>query len=287
MKQIQMALNGLQSLPEEVADLNLDGRIQRAVELLRLHEPEEGYYVAFSGGKDSTAIKWLVEQAGVKFEAWYNNTTIDPPELVRFIKKQHPDVQWNQPEMPMMTMVATAPKVPPTRSGRWCCSVYKEGGGSGRVKVMGVRAAESKRRAMNWRELAEDMHGNPTICPIVYWSDAHVWELLKGRQVPYCTLYDEGFTRLGCVGCPLSPGSQAAEFARWPNYERNWKKAIIANWEKWHNVPRQRDGKPRYHTKFKTGEEFWQWWLTAKSPDLFREDCQSGMLWTNQELDDS
>lgn len=263
--------------------------------LLRLHEPEEGYYLAFSGGKDSVAIEYLARLAGVKFDKRYNSTTIDPPELIRFIKKYHPDAIWNFPEMPMMTMVATAPKVPPTRNGRWCCSVYKEGGGKGRVKVMGVRAAESKRRALNWREIAEDMHGSPTVCPIVYWTDAHVWELIKANNVPYCSLYDEGFTRLGCVGCMLNPGSQDTEFARWPNYERNWKKSIVANWEKWHNVPRQKDGLPRYQAKFKSGEEFWQWWRTAKAPegepdpykemDLFREDCQSGLLWTNQEGD--
>lgn len=278
------SLPGLETQRDIVGSLNLSERVERAIELLRLHEPPDGYYLAFSGGKDSIVIKHLATLAGVKFDAWYNNTTIDPPELVRFIKKQHPDVQWNMPKMAMMTMVATAPKVPPTRSVRWCCSEYKEKGGHGRVKIMGVRAAESKSRAKNWREMAEDMHGNLTICPIVYWSDEDVWELIKAHKVPYCSLYDEGWTRLGCVGCPLSPGSQAKEFERWPAYARNWKKAIIANWEKWHAVPRQKDGEPRYHSKFKNGEEFWQWWLTAKAPpDIFREDCMSGELWATDE----
>ena len=64
--------------------------------------------------------KALAQLAGVKFESEYNSTTIDPPELIRFLKQHHADVPWNLPEHGnMMTRVATAPKVPPTRAGRW------------------------------------------------------------------------------------------------------------------------------------------------------------------------
>lgn len=263
----------------------------RAIALLQAHTPAEGYYVAFSGGKDSCAVKALCQMAGVKFDAWYNNTTIDPPELVRFIKEHHKDVRWNMPKMAMMAKVAGKPGLPPTRGMRWCCAEYKELGGKNRhVKVMGVRSAESPGRKVNWQEVAVDMHNEKTICPIVFWSDANVWEFLKSHSIPYCSLYDEGWTRLGCVGCPLATkANQAREFARWPAYERNWKKAIIANWEKYHDKLKKRGkgrGQPYYHAKFKSGEDMWQWWLTARRPDYFREDCQGGIIWTNQPLDD-
>lgn len=278
----------VETAQEEVARMTREQREERAIELIRMHEPEDGYYLADSGGKDSGVVRWLAQQAGVRFDAHYNNTTIDPPELVRFLKKHHPETQWSHPEMPMMTMVATSYKTPPTRSGRWCCEVYKEGGGDGRTKLMGVRAEESKGRARNWHEIAKDMHGSPTICPIVFWTVAQVWETTHAHAIPYCSLYDEGWERLGCVGCPLATKeNQDREFARWPTYERNWKKAIIANWTKWKDVPRKRDGMPRYHAKFKTGEDFWQWWRTARAPDYFREDCQSGLLWTNQTGEDA
>jgi phosphoadenosine phosphosulfate reductase len=257
-----------------------------AIDLLRLHEPPDGYYLAFSGGKDSCVIKELAIRAGVRFEARYNNTTIDPPELVRFIKQYHPDVEWNQPKHGnMLHRIANAPKVPPTRSVRWCCSEYKESGGVGRVKIMGVRAAESPKRRHGWKEVSEDMSGSQVICPIVHWSTEVLWLFIRSNAIPYCSLYDEGFDRIGCIGCPLaSSEKQAREFDRWPNYKRNWKRAVIANWEKWKDVPNSKTGEPRYHAKFKTGEEFWEWWITAKSPDIFRDDCQSGSLWTNDEL---
>lgn len=267
---------------EDVAEMSLQDRVDRAIQLLKDNEPDDGYYLAFSGGKDSCVIKELAKMSGVRFEAWYNQTTIDPPELVRFIKQHHKDVQWNIPKYGnMMHRVATRKSVPPTRAGRWCCDEYKEQGGTDKTKIFGVRAAESRARKRNWSEVSLDSKKYSAICPIVYWTDDQVWEFLKHYSVPYCELYDEGWTRLGCVGCPLNPTSQKIEFERWPAFMRNWKKAIIKNWENYHDVPRE-DGKPRYHSKFKSGEDFWNWWLTTKQPDYFRGDCQSMMLWTNE-----
>jgi phosphoadenosine phosphosulfate reductase len=268
---------------ETVTRLTLTDRVARAVQLLKDHEPAEGYYLAFSGGKDSVVCKKLLQIAGVKFESWYNNTTIDAPELVQFIKRQHPDTHWNFPKMNMMHRVATAPKLPPTRFMRWCCEEYKEGGGKGRIKVFGVRAAESAARKKRWQEVSTDLDGLPAICPIVYWSTDQVWEFIHAFQVPYCSLYDEGFDRMGCIGCPLqSPESQDREFARFPVYEKNWKRAITLNWLKWKDVPNTKTGKPRRQSLFKTADDFWNWWRKARTPDYIRGDCQPSLLWTNE-----
>jgi len=56
-----------------------------AIERIKSFEPPEGYYVAFSGGKDSIVVLDLVKRAGVKYDAYYHVTGIDPPELVHFI----------------------------------------------------------------------------------------------------------------------------------------------------------------------------------------------------------
>ena len=71
--------------------------VQTAINRIREHEPEEGYYLAFSGGKDSICCYHLAKMAGVKFTAYYNMTTIDPPQVTRFIRENYPDVEWNKP----------------------------------------------------------------------------------------------------------------------------------------------------------------------------------------------
>ena len=272
------------SAPDRVAiaDMPIPALVRRAVAMLRQHVPPEGYYLAFSGGKDSCAIKKLADMAGVKYDAWYNNTTIDPPELVRFIKRVHPDVRWNNPPMAMLTMMATDCSSPPTRWYRWCCEIYKERNGKDRCKVMGVRAAESPARKRNWAEaIGTSFAGNPmVVAPICFWTDAQLWRFLDAYNVPVCELYAEGWKRLGCVGCPLvGCDHQAREFARWPGYERAWHRAIVRNWEKWHDVPKK-DGTKRYQGWFKSGEQMYEWWRTMKSPRAV-DDCVSAVLWTN------
>ena len=57
-----------------------------AIERLKAFEPEDGYFLAYSGGKDSDCIKILAQLAGVKFEAVHNLTTVDAPETVRYMQ---------------------------------------------------------------------------------------------------------------------------------------------------------------------------------------------------------
>jgi len=102
--------------------LQPEDHVKRAIRLLQEHEPPEGYYGAFSGGKDSCTIKALAKMAGVKVRWHYNHTTIDAPELVRFIKSEHSDVEWNEPsgyiEDPKRAWAASIARWRPMRSVR-------------------------------------------------------------------------------------------------------------------------------------------------------------------------
>lgn len=64
--------------------------------------------------------------------------------------------------------------------------------------------------------------------PIINWTDDEVWEFLNEiAKVPHCSLYDEGFKRLGCIGCPLAGGkTMKEEFERWPAYKRAYIRAF-------------------------------------------------------------
>lgn len=132
----------------------LQEKVAKSIERLQAFCPPEGYYLAFSGGKDSVVCKALLDMSGCKYDSTYRVTSVDPPELVRFIKDQHPDVKR---EVPLdsngkpITMWNLIPKklMPPTRLVRYCCKSLKEGGGDGRMVVTGVRWAESVNRRKN------------------------------------------------------------------------------------------------------------------------------------------
>lgn len=139
-------------------DLNGKDKVDKAIMRLQAYEPPEGYWLCFSGGKDSVVIKALADMAGVKYDAHYRVTSVDPPELVRFIKKEYPEVEWDYPRdkdgnrISMWTLIPQK-KMPPTRIMRYCCAVLKESGGKGRLKITGVRWAESNRRKKSHGEV--------------------------------------------------------------------------------------------------------------------------------------
>lgn len=142
-----------------IHQLNMQGKdkVQVAIDRLKTFEPPEGYYLAFSGGKDSVVIKALADMAEVKYDAHYNLTSVDPPELVRFIKT-FPDVVIDRPkdkdgnQITMWNLIPTK-KMPPTRLIRYCCKELKEWGGQGRMTITGVRWAESPNRKNNQGEI--------------------------------------------------------------------------------------------------------------------------------------
>ena len=90
--------------------------------------------------------------------------------------------------------------------------------------------------------------------PIIDWEEEDVWEFLDKNNIPHCCLYDEGFTRLGCIGCPMSrPGRMKADFERWPKYRELYLKAFAKMIE-----GRKADGLP---CEWKDAEEVMRWWL--------------------------
>lgn len=128
-----------------------------AIAALKTFEPEEGYYLCYSGGKDSDVIRILAQLAGVKHDIVHNLTTVDAPETVHYIKSI-PGViisKARYKDGTHKTMWNLIPKkgIPPQRQRRYCCEELKEQGGKGRLKITGVRAAESRSRAENGGEI--------------------------------------------------------------------------------------------------------------------------------------
>lgn len=261
-----------------LGQLNFDGKdkVEVAIQRFKTFEPPEGYYLAFSGGKDSCVIKALADMAGVKYDAHYNVTSVDPPELIYFIREHHPDVVFERERYKdgtPKTMWNLIPKMgmPPTRIVRYCCAELKEHGGEGRFRVTGVRQAESvKRSHRGGLELADRKSDKKRIkydvdnaeehlirmCmqkaqrilnPIIDWSDEDVWEFIKKYDIPYCKLYDEGWKRIGCIGCPMqNPKGRLLELERYPKFKEAYIRAFDRMLKNHPSPNGEVDGKERY-----------------------------------------
>jgi phosphoadenosine phosphosulfate reductase len=234
-------------------------KVHVAIERLRAFQPPEGYYLAFSGGKDSCVLKELAVMAGVKFDAHYSVTTIDPPDVVQFIRRYHPDVIWDRPEIPLLKRLET--KGFPLRQARWCCDLYKETGGSGRVVLTGIRNAESAKRST--RRLTETCYKDPAgkrfVNPIIDFLEKDIWMFIGKYELPYVGLYDEGCKRVGCLMCPMaSPKHRLWESERYPLFTATF----IRSFEKLY-AHRKAIGAKSVN-RWKSGKEMFDWWLTGK-----------------------
>ena len=271
--------------------MTLQQKIDYSIDLLRRSEPmalrldpQDGFYLAFSGGKDSQALYHVARMAGVKFRAHMNLTSVDPPEVIRFVKRQYPDVELIKPRRSIYDM-ARKKHMLPTRIFRWCCAEYKELSGAGKVTLVGVRNEESYKRSKRkefevsshkfsgnfdqWSEHEESMvacvggKDKILVSPIIHWTERDVWQFLNEVvKVPHCKLYDEGYRRIGCILCPMANRKQKIrDMQRFPHVRKKWIDTIqwlIDNGYLNHN--------------FTDAETGFKWWISEKSYKAFYAD---------------
>ena len=120
--------------------------LKKAEKLALRYDSENGFFLAFSGGKDSQALYHIAEMAGVKFKAHFSPTTVDPPQLIKFIRRQYPDVEFEKVRKNIY-QVAIEKQILPSMRIRWCCAEFKEKAGAGKVTLIGIRHQESARRS--------------------------------------------------------------------------------------------------------------------------------------------
>jgi len=213
-----------------------------------------------------------------------NLTSVDPPEVIRFVKQHYPDVELIKPKMSIYDM-AKKKGCLPTQKVRWCCEEFKEMSGAGKVTLIGIRREESARRSkrneveMNnykfsgsfgqWSEHRENMvtcvggKDKIIVSPILYWTSRDVWEFLNSNYIPHCSLYDKGYKRIGCILCPMSNYKQKIrEIRDYPHVKRNWIKAIEWMMEnKWTEKRLTEDAEMAFN-----------WWISGKSFKQFYAD---------------
>lgn len=250
------------SLTYQTLDGETVDRVAVSIARLREFEPPEGYYVAFSGGKDSIVTLDLVRRAGVAHDAHMNLTTVDPPEVVAFVREHYPEVSRDRPRLSMFRLIVKK-RMPPTRIIRYCCAELKERGGAGRVVVTGVRWAESnKRRQRRMVEVCQNDSTKTFVHPIIDWADEDVWQYIRENRLPYPSPYDEGYTRIGCIMCPMQgPRGMLKDAAKYPRHYR----AYLAAFGRMLDARRARD--QTIKPDWKTAQDVMDWWIGGKQPD--------------------
>ncbi len=246
-----------------------------------------------SGGKDSSVCKELALRSGIPFEVHHSHTTADAPETVYFVRDEFKRLEEkgikctvNMPyyKGQRVTMWSLIPQksMPPTRIARYCCAVLKEQAGKNKFIATGVRWSESTRRK-NGRGIFEKNHANPekrinltndnddtrrlfescslkgtrTVNPIIDWKDKDVWGFIQDAKIPFNPLYQCGFSRVGCVGCPMAGKARYMEFAKYPTYQDAYIRAFDKMLEK-----RKENGKVDGEWRMgSTGTDVFHWWM--------------------------
>lgn len=258
-------------------------------EKLALRMDENGFHVAFSGGKDSQVLLALMEMSGVKHHAEMQITSVDSPNIMRFVRKHYPQVKMNLPKQNMRELILRNGMLP-TRKARFCCAELKEKAGAGCCTVIGIRKEESVRRSKRYPvvvynkrlrcdivngELYEHSSGGEqlfenekksnvycvsgkdkiTVSPILEWTENDIWDFIRANNMPYCDLYDKGFHRIGCLFCPMATRQEKQrQLSMFPRIaEKIYIRSIGELMER-----------GRYD-KFNTPEQVFQWWISNKS----------------------
>jgi len=213
-------------------------KVNEAISFLRENEPEEGYILKFSGGKDSIVMYDIVKKSGVRFEAFYNFTSLDPPEVLSFMKRYYPEVKWIRPYKGRSFWYWLERVGPPTKAKRWCCTKLKHAARSeeaGRKVLVGVRADESWKRAKRGRIAWNQDGRNWVLAPIFHFKEEDVWLYIEKENLPYPTLYDEGFNRVACVVCPFITGSEKLlerHKERWGKFYEKFESVVRVYFER-------------------------------------------------------
>lgn len=273
-------------------------RIRLAAELSAAYY-QKRLLLAYSGGKDSEVCLELCRRAHIPLEVIHHLTTADAPETIYHVRNV-----FRQLELEGISCSFHLPRYkgqptsmwdlivrkgwPPTRMQRYCCQVLKEGSTSRRAVVLGVRAAESRNRkdavvAELWGHSRKDVtqfdfdNGDERIIapcqqkaeikiqPIVEWSDSDVWSFLRDAKVDVNPVYNLGFQRVGCVGCPMAGKVRYREFRVWPAFEKLYRttfdKMLHRRWE---------NGK---FNSWHSADDVFRWWMEdsniAGQLDLF------------------
>lgn len=123
----------------------------------------------------------------------------DPAEVQNMVKTHGTNLFYSSPDL-----------------RRRCCEVRKSRPLEVALRgydawITGLRRDQSVTRAHAQTVTTDRLHnGIAKVAPLASWSKAEVWDYIRANDVPYHSLYESGYTSIGCAPCTraTAPGEE-------------------------------------------------------------------------------
>lgn len=189
--------------------MTLQEKIRKSQEIIKKAAkkyPKEKLAIAWTGGKDSTALLHLVKETfgKVPFPVVFNDSTMEFPEIYEFIDEL--TQKWNLNLVRVLHLKKELARFHRTRDQRkkqelsrlmkisaikWATKKY-----GFRVYMVGIRWDEHESRSKE-KYFSPRKGGADRVHPILHFSEKDIWSYIKTKKVPYVSLYDNGYRSLG------------------------------------------------------------------------------------------
>lgn len=256
---------------------------------------QKPYYLAYSGGKDSDTILILAQLAGVRFEAVNNHTTVDAPETVIYIrskgivKVEYPErTMWHlivDKMFPPIRQIRYCCAELKERGGelRTVITGVRQAESIKRAKTQLISICNKPKSVVKLceklgideyeltkynsvmlnndneetRELVDSCYQQHKVVlnPILDWTEKDVWDFLHHYGCEANPLYQCGYKRIGCIGCPMAEKHRYKQFNDYPKYKLNYIRAFDRMLER-----RKACGLPLFGD-WSSGENVFKWWM--------------------------
>lgn len=252
--------------------MEINKKIDEVIKLLHDNEPENGYALSFSGGKDSSLLYKIMKDGGFKFYSFYESTTGESEDFIKFLEEEYPDVDIIRPKTTIEDMIMKK-KYLPVGCALYCienCNhAYKVVLKNFSVVVYGFKNVD----IIGHEDIVKVEYFDHTIyrydkmnmdctmvLPLIKWTDEDVFNAINYVNAKLYRLYDIGLRSYSCPMCHTGPKCKYSDvypelFAKW----RNYAKYCYEN-----NV--------FLRNRFRSWEEYWQFYLDFDMAKQFRQN---------------
>lgn len=188
---------------------NLDEKEQKTIKIIKetiQRYGKENVATTFTGGKDSTVLLHLIRRAFngvIPIRVFNIDTSFKFKEIYDFrnqlweMWKFYLIILRNEDEIKSMNKPVDREK---------CCYLLKTVPLNNAIKKYDIKALMT---AIRWDEHEERQgevyfsrrENHIRVHPILHFKETDIWEYIRKYNVPYCSLYDNGYRSLGCEPC--------------------------------------------------------------------------------------